>query len=171
MNDPRAGMPPLDAQAAEYLKPGEQIFCYACRAAGRCQMGITAVSPEGERALVADVICPENFEGGPRVAHGGWTASVLDEMLGSVALLHKRLTVTKSLAVEFVLPVPINQPLRGRSWNDRIEGHRWHNVGEVTLAATGAVLGRATGVFSERDPDHFQRHKAWLETQIGKAAD
>ena len=62
-------------------------------------------------------------------------------MLGSVALLHKHLTVTKSLTVEFLKPVPINQPLLGRSWNDRIEGRHWYNLGEITLAATGVSDG------------------------------
>jgi acyl-coenzyme A thioesterase PaaI-like protein len=146
-------------------------LCASCIPLGRCRLGIRGEGLDDDGVAHFHLECDAGHEGGPGVAHGGWTASVLDEMLGSVALLHKRLTVTKSLTVEFLLPVPINQPLRGRSWNDRIEGHRWHNVGEVTLAATGALLGRATGVFSERDPDHFQRHKDWLATQVGKAAD
>jgi acyl-coenzyme A thioesterase PaaI-like protein len=145
-------------------------LCASCIPRGRCRLGLRGQGLDADGVAHFHLECDSGHEGGPGVAHGGWTASVLDEMLGSVALLHKRLTVTKSLAVEFLLPVPINQPLLGRSWNARIEGHRWHNVGEITLAATGALLGRATGVFSERDPSHFQRHQDWLATQLGKPA-
>lgn len=145
-------------------------LCASCIPRGRCRLGISGQGLDADGVARFRLVCDAGHEGGPGVAHGGWTASVLDEMLGSVALLHRRLTVTKSLAVEFLRPVPIDQPLLGRSWNDRIEGRHWHNVGEITLAATGAVLGRATGVFSERDPDHFQRHRDWLAAELGRTA-
>lgn len=145
-------------------------LCASCQSTGACRLGLRCLGLDADDVVQFDIVCTETFEGGPKVAHGGWTAATLDEMLGTVAMLHQTLTVTKSLSVEFLKPVPIGQPLKGRSWNDHKEGHRWHNVGEITLAATGVVLGRATGVFSERKPDHFQKHDAWLAAELaGKA--
>jgi acyl-coenzyme A thioesterase PaaI-like protein len=145
-------------------------LCASCIASGACRLGLKCLGLGQDGVVSFDIVCSPSFEGGPNVAHGGWTAATLDEMLGTVAMLHKTLTVTKSLNVEFLKPVPVGQPLRGRAWNDHKAGHRWHNVGEITLAATGVVLGRATGVFSERKPDHFTNHDAWLAAELaGKA--
>lgn len=144
-------------------------LCASCVKNGACRLGLRCLGLGDDGVIEFDILCSESFEGGPKVAHGGWTAATLDEMLGTVAMLHKTLTVTKSLSVEFLKPVPIGQPLKGRSWNSHKEGHRWHNVGEITLAATGVVLGRATGVFSERKPDHFQKHDAWLAAELSDA--
>ena len=141
-------------------------LCASCVSNGACRLGLRCQGLGDDGVVSFDIVCSASFEGGPRVAHGGWTAATLDEMLGTVAMMHKAMTVTKSLTVEFLKPVPIDQPLKGRSWNDRKEGHRWHNVGEITLAATGVVLGRAKGVFSERSFDHFQKHDAWLAAEL-----
>lgn len=144
-------------------------LCASCIPTGVCRLGLTCLGLGEDGVVSFDIVCRPTFEGGPNVAHGGWTAATLDEMLGTIAMLHKTLTVTKSLNVEFLKPVPIDQPLKGRAWNDHKVGHRWHNVGEITLAATGVVLGRATGVFSERKPDHFAKHDAWLKEELAGA--
>jgi len=145
-------------------------LCAACLSKGACKLGLKCRGLDASGVVDFDIVCGPQFEGGRGVAHGGWTAATLDEMLGTVAMLHKTLTVTKSLTVEFLKPVPIGQPLKGRSWNDHKQGHRWHNVGEITLAATDVVLGRATGIFSQRNPDHFDRHQAWLKAELATAS-
>lgn len=146
-------------------------LCAACQSVGACKLGLKCLGLDDQGAVDFDILCGPQFEGGRGVAHGGWTAATLDEMLGTVAMLHQTLTVTKSLTVEFLKPVPIGQPLKGRAWNDHKQGHRWHNVGEIVLAATGVVLGRATGVFSQRNPDHFDRHEAWLKAELERVSD
>ena len=159
MFDPFAPTRPTDIGVGHRL-------CASCVSTGACRLGLTCLGLADDGVISFDIICRSTFEGGPKVAHGGWTAATLDEMLGTVGMMYRTLTVTKSLNVEFLKPVPIDQPLKGRSWNDRKEGHRWHNVGEITLAATGVVLGRATGVFSERKPDHFAKHDTWLAAEL-----
>ena len=37
--------------------------------------------------------------------------------------------------------------------------------GELILASTGALLGRAEAVMVLRDQGHFERHRAWLAEQ------
>ena len=107
---------------------------------------------------------PEN-EGGPDVAHGGWTAGVFDELLGHVPLLNGVLAVTGGLSVTYVKPVPVGRPLHARAWTVRREGHRWYVAGELTLAGTGAVLARGEAVMVVRDIGHFARHQEWLAGQ------
>lgn len=111
------------------------------------------------------LVCSEEQEGGPGVAHGGWTAGVVDELVGHVPLLHGQLAVTASLSVRFVRPVPIGVPLLATSAVTKREGSRWHVEAQLLLAGTDAVLASGEGVLVERDPEHFGRFQAWLEAQ------
>ncbi|WP_156432852.1 PaaI family thioesterase [Mycobacterium sp. M26] len=139
-------------------------LCGACRLAGQCRLGVhQEVMADG--VVTSDLMCPASQEGGPRVAHGGWTAAVMDEMLGHLPLHHDQLSVTATLTVDFVRPVPIERPLRARAWVDKVEGSKWFVSGELTLLPGCSVLARATGIWVARDRSHFTRHQQWLAAQ------
>ena len=71
------------------------------------------------------VTCPPFYEGGPGVAHGGWTAEVMDETLGRVPMAHSQMTVTGTLTLHFLKPVPVDHPMHATAWVDRVEGRKW----------------------------------------------
>jgi acyl-coenzyme A thioesterase PaaI-like protein len=110
--------------------------------------------------------CDRENEGGLNVAHGGWTAGVLDELVGHVAMLAGQLAVTGQLNVMFVQPVPVDQPLTARAWREDKQGSRWFVRAVICLEASGAELARAEGILVERDQGHFARHQQWLEGQL-----
>ena len=113
-----------------------------------------------------DIVCPQSEEGGPGVAHGGWTAAVLDETLGHVPILHDQLTVTGTLTVRFIKPVPLERPLEATAWIDRVEGKKWFISGRLVLASSGAELATGTGVWIARDRKaHFSGFQEWLAEQ------
>src|SRR5215216_860637 len=111
---------------ADFQQPprndGGVALCGSCRRSQTCRLGLTTERLDADGVASFDLVCPPEHEGGPHVAHGGWTAGVLDEVLGHVPLLHDQLTVTGTLEVRFVRPVPIERPLRARAWIDRVEG-------------------------------------------------
>ncbi|MGE0742528.1 MAG: PaaI family thioesterase [Hyphomonadaceae bacterium] len=142
------------------------ILCEECRRLGDCRLGITSEAVAGEFRTETLLQCPKDHEGGPGVAHGGWTASVLDEALGHLPLLCGQMTVTAKLSVEFVRPVPIERPLKLVAWRERVERNRWINAGEIILISTGAVLARAEGEFAMRDQTrHFQKFRDWIAAE------
>ena len=63
------------------------------------------------------------------------------------------------------------RPLIALAWCDKVERGRRYNRGELRLAATGAVLARASGVFVERDPSHFERFRHWLAHEDARSAE
>ncbi|WP_232794043.1 MULTISPECIES: PaaI family thioesterase [Pseudofrankia] len=146
------------------LSPSGVALCGGCQAAARCRLGIETEHPV-DGGVVYTLTCPWEAEGGPRVAHGGWTAGVLDEVVGHVPLLHGQLAVTASLTVGFVKPVPVGRPLRATARLARREGRRWYVEAELTLGSTGTRLATAQAVLVARDQDHFARHEAWLAEQ------
>lgn len=147
---------------------GGVALCGACQLTGRCRLGVAREWLEDEVAIF-EVSCPRDQEGGPNVAHGGWTAAAMDEMLGHVPLLHNQMTVTATLTVSFRKPVPVERPMAGRAWIDKIEGSKWFISGELLLLPGRSVLAAATGIWIARDYSHFARHEKWLAEQDGAA--
>lgn len=172
-DDPGPGT--LDARWAgsDFQDPprteGGVALCGACRAAGACQLGVEQEALDGPDTAVFAVTCPPTYEGGPNVAHGGWTAAVFDDCIGHLPLLNRVRSVTAELTVSFVKPVPVGRELELRAWVDRREGRRWYLSAELVLRSTGAVLGRATGIWVTRDATHFDRHEQWLAQQDADA--
>jgi acyl-coenzyme A thioesterase PaaI-like protein len=145
---------------------GGVALCGACRRTGACRLGLTTERLDDQGVAHFEITCPPEHEGGPDVAHGGWTAAVLDEALGHVVLLNNRMSVTGTLTVRFEKPVPIGRPLEARAWAERREASKWHLAGELVLASSGAPLARAHGVFVLRDgATHFGDFERWLAEQ------
>jgi acyl-coenzyme A thioesterase PaaI-like protein len=145
---------------------GGVVLCFSCRRTGHCRLGLTEERLVEFGVTTTRLSCPTDQEGGPGVAHGGWTAAALDEILGHMVLLSGHMAVTGTLTVEFLKPVPVERELEARAWLERRENGKWHNVGELRLVSTGALLARATGIFIERNPKiHFERHREWLAAQ------
>jgi acyl-coenzyme A thioesterase PaaI-like protein len=156
--------------AAPPRTAGGVALCGACRALGSCRLGVTRERLDEDGTAVFQVTCPRDWEGGPDVAHGGWTAATMDECFGHLPLLHEVLSVTAELSVSFVKPVPVDRPLEVRARVERREGSRWYISGEMVLLPTRAVLSRASGIWVVRDRGHFARHAAWLAGQDASAA-
>lgn len=145
---------------------GGVALCGACRRTGVCRLGLTTERLDDDGVARFGISCPPEHEGGPGVAHGGWTAGVLDEVLGHVPLLHHRMSVTGTLTVRFEKPVPIERPLEASAWVDRREPRKWFIAGRLVLASSQAVLAQADGIFVLRDPaTHFGGFERWLAEQ------
>jgi acyl-coenzyme A thioesterase PaaI-like protein len=149
--------------------PTGVALCAACRRRGDCRLGLGREQLMDDGSVETDWVCTDEHEGGPEVAHGGWTAGVLDEVLGHVPMLRGQLAVTGQMTVRFVKPVPVGRPLHARAWVERVEGHRWYVASELTLTSTGALLARGEAVMVARDRGHFDRHRQWLAEQDAQA--
>ncbi len=145
-------------------------LCESCSRSGVCRLGLTSERLIEPGASLTELVCGAEHEGGPGVAHGGWTAAVMDEVLGHLNLLSGQMAVTGELTVQFLKPVPIERPLELRAWCEGVDNGRRRNRGELRLASTGALLATAQGVFVERDASHFERYRRWIASQDAEAA-
>jgi hypothetical protein len=145
--------------------PDGVLLCGACRVSAACRLGVRREFLADNGIGHFDVACPRDHEGGPDVAHGGWTAAVMDECLGHIPPLNAQMSVTATLTVNFKKPVPVERPLAIRTWIDKIEGSKWFISGEMILRPGGSVLATANGIWIARDPSHFARHQQWLAEQ------
>ena len=144
---------------------GGVALCGACSRVGSCRLGLTTERLDDDGVARFDIVCPPDNEGGPGIAHGGWTAGVLDEVLGHVPILHDQLSVTGTLTVVFEKPVPIERPLQASAWVERRDERKWHIAGELVLLSSGARLATAEGTFVLRTRAHFEAFQGWLAEQ------
>jgi hypothetical protein len=140
-------------------------LCVGCTPLGRCRNGIVAMKPLEDGRNLYQLSCPREQQGAPRIAHGGWTAAVMDELMGVVPIAQGGFAVTAKIAVEYLKPIPVEVPLDGSAWVERREGSRWYIAAEIRMAGTDTVLAKGTGVFVDRDAGHFKKHERWLEEQ------
>jgi acyl-coenzyme A thioesterase PaaI-like protein len=145
------------------MSPGGVRLCAACSRKGDCRLGLQSEILEDDGSVTTDLVCDESYEGGPGVAHGGWTAGALDELVGHVVLQHDRLSVTGKLTVSF------HRPLRATARRVREGNGRWFVHAEIALAATGTVLATAEGEMVLREWKHFARFEEWLAAEDAKS--
>lgn len=145
-------------------------LCRSCVAPGRCRLGLLNETLRPDGVVVSEITCPRDHEGGPDVAHGGWTAGILDEMSGHALLVRDEFAVTGTLTIKFVRPVPVEWPLIGTATIVHREGRRVVVSCQLQLASSGAVVAVSEAIMVKRPPDHFDRHQSWLAEQ-GPGAD
>ncbi len=99
---------------------------------------------EGETTR-SEYIPEKRFEGWPGILHGGIVSLILDEAVSHAASLAGRNTVTAKLAVKFLKPTPVGQPLVisaiiTRNTRRLVEAIARINLKDGTLTAEASAL-------------------------------
>ncbi|WP_433602495.1 PaaI family thioesterase [Nocardia sp. CA-135953] len=148
--------------------PGGMHLCHGCRRLNRCRFGVESERLDESGVVISQVVCSSDHEGGPQVAHGGWTAGVMDELVGHTLVLNREFGVTGTLTVKFVRPVPVGWPLLGRAWIEGRQNRKMFVRATLELESSGAILAEADAIMIKRPETHFEQHYQWLETQASQ---
>lgn len=147
-------------------------LCRGCRVGGRnCRFGADDFVATGPDEAIVHLACPTDFQGGPDVAHGGWISGVFDDVLGRFLTHNGLLTVTATLTVDFLMPVPVEQPLTVMVRIEAREGRRLTMSGVLRLKGDPHDRATARGVWVERRADHFDRHRAQITNAFAGSSD
>ncbi|MBV8205270.1 MAG: PaaI family thioesterase [Acidobacteria bacterium] len=144
---------------AQYRAPANH--CFGCGQDNPQGMRLRFRLDEGRNRFVGRFRIPHRFQGPPGHVHGGIIATILDEAMGKVNKLRSVIALTRSMAVEYLKPVPLGQPLTVEGWEVRVRGRRHKNAAEIRNQ-DGEVLARSEGLFIAIDPqamfgDHIRR--------------
>ena len=127
-------------------QPNSQM-CFVCGLENPIGLKM-AFYEDDEGRVVAEFTPGDEHQGFPGMVHGGIVTSLLDEVLGRVAIAAERWVVTGRLNIRFRRPVPVGETLTivGEvvNWKKRTLEAR----GEIRLA-DGQVGAEATGTFLE----------------------
>lgn len=126
-------------ETAEFLDDG---MCFACGTKNSQGLGLR-FRFDG-REVTAEITFKRAFQGYRDVVHGGLISTVLDEAM--VTLLNKmgELAVTAELAVRFVAPARIGEPVRVTARLVEKRG-RIRRLEASAAGADGAEIARARG--------------------------
>lgn len=107
-----------------------------------------------EKALYSWLRVPPHLSGWQDIVHGGVTTTILDEVMGwSAIYLLKTLVLTKSISVDFLKPVFIEQELRAEGWVIEKRGDREAVMKGLLFDSSGTLCSRARGVFALFTPE------------------
>ena len=96
-------------------------------------------------SVVGEATMRPIHEGPPAVVHGGWVATLLDQLLGHANAAAGVGGFTAELTVRYRRPTPYDVPLTVRARTEKVDGRRVHASGEIV--ADGAVTAEASGLF------------------------
>ncbi|HDL18784.1 MAG TPA: PaaI family thioesterase [Bacteroidetes bacterium] len=112
-------------------------------------------NPEDGR-VSATVIFGPLAQGPPNHAHGGATASVLDESMGAVAWLNGFPVMTVRMTIDFLKAVKLNSELNVAAWIDRVDENKVWLKSKIT-DENGTVFVKAKGLFLKLPKEKFQK--------------
>lgn len=89
----------------------------------------------GQDEVFSEYTVAERYQSYPGIVHGGILASILDEVVGRVAMIgdHHRFMVSVKLQVLYRHPVPVETPLKIRGRIVRLRGRLGKAQGEIIL--------------------------------------
>ena len=141
--------------------------------------GCSPINPSGlqmkfytnDSLVFSEVTVPKHLCGWNNLIHGGILSTILDEIMSWAAIyLLKRITLTKSMAIEFLKPVYIEQTLRVEGKVLELKG-KHEAVMEGSLSnSDGTICTRSTANFAIFSPAVAKRlgiankeHLSWFE--------
>lgn len=91
---------------------------------------------DNHETVCSTVTIDDRFQGYPGIVHGGILATMLDEVVGRVAMIgdHHHFMMTVNLKVQYRHPVPLNMALRVEGKVIKMRGRIGKAHGEVILA-------------------------------------
>jgi uncharacterized protein (TIGR00369 family) len=129
----------------------QKNYCFACGKNNPEGMRLKFAYDEERDCFVCRFRLGKRYTGPPGHAHGGIIATILDEAMGKVNKLRHVVAVTSEITVDYVKPVPLNQPLQVESREVSVRGRKHVNMGEI-MNQKGEVLARSRGLFIAIDP-------------------
>jgi acyl-coenzyme A thioesterase PaaI-like protein len=114
-----------------------------------------------DNSVVSEITMRPIHEGPPGAVHGGWVASLLDQLLGMANTVANDGGMTAELTVRYRKATPFGVPLTLRARTDAADGRRMYASGEIL--ADGVVTAEAKGLFIRPSTSHAARIKARVD--------
>ncbi|MEN6439197.1 MAG: PaaI family thioesterase [Syntrophobacter sp.] len=105
-------------------------------------------------ALFSWLEVPEHLIGWENMVHGGVITTILDEIMGwSAIYLLKRMTLTKSISIDFLKPVYSQTRLRAEGRLVEVKSEREALMEGLLFDSNDSLRSRAFGTFALFPPD------------------
>jgi acyl-coenzyme A thioesterase PaaI-like protein len=115
-------------------------------------------------SVLSEITMRPIHEGPPGAVHGGWVASLLDQLLGIANTVANVGGMTAELTIRYRKATPYGVPLTIQARTDSAEGRKIYASGEIM--ANGVVTAEATGVFIRPSAARMAELRRTLEDRV-----
>lgn len=137
----------INREALRNIANLEGQTCFGCGEAN--PVGLHMHFQTDEERVYSFVTIPAVMAGWDRTVHGGVISTVLDEIMGwSVIYLAKKIGVTKSMTVDFLKPIHVEQPLTVIGAIEAVPSERQIMVSGAIYADGEVLCAKAIGDFA-----------------------
>src|SRR5258708_33970888 len=133
-------------------------YCFACGKDNPDGMHLKFPLDQERQRFVSHFRLSKRYTGPPGYCHGGIIATILDDAMSKLNKLRDLVAATSRMTVEYLRPVPLQQPLRVESRALGKRGRRLTHAAEI-LDEKGSVLARSRAEFKIIDPHRVFRPK------------
>jgi uncharacterized protein (TIGR00369 family) len=147
-------MPPKSTGHDTRYVQMQKNYCFACGMNNPDGMRLRFTLDEQSKTSECRFRLGRRYTGPPGHCHGGIIATILDDAMGKVNKLRHVVALTREMTVEYLKPVPLNQPLRVIGRETKVRGRTHVNTAEI-LNHKNEVLARSTGIFIAIDPEEM----------------
>ena len=143
-------------QDRQYLPNSGDHNCFGCSPSNPSGLQMKFFA-DGDKVF-SNVTIPDHLCGWSNIAHGGVITTILDEIM-SWAALHflKRITMTKSMQIEFIKPVYIHRQLRAEGKVLEVIGKHDAVMEGILYSDNTVICARSTANFSIFSPKVAKR--------------
>lgn len=127
------------------LSHGAPHHCFGCGETNPSGLQLKFFT-DGNGEVVCHAHLARRFEGPPGYAHGGIIATLLDEAMSKANRLHGVTAMTRQMEIEYLRPVPLQQPITLTARRSSHQGRKNHCEAEISDAA-GTILARGKALF------------------------
>ncbi|MFZ1986873.1 MAG: PaaI family thioesterase [Desulfatitalea sp.] len=139
--------------------------CFAC--GSQNPFGLHMRLSTNDKIVMAETTVPGHLCGWGHLIHGGIITTLLDETMSWAAIhLLKRLILTRTMQVEFVLPVAPNTTVRTEGYIDQQIKNTEALVSAVLYDEHNQVCARSSGRFALLSAKMMRRMKIMNEQTI-----
>ena len=144
------------------MRRGDRPYSPVIGAANPIAPPLTVTALE-DRTVVGECTMQPIHEGPPGAIHGGWVATLLDQLLGHATAASGNRGFTAELTVRYRRPTPYGVPLTLRGRTDEVDGRRVYASAEIVV--DGVVTAEAKALFLTPSPERMAKLRETLSAR------
>ena len=122
----------MQSRDVESMRRGERPYSPVIGQANPIAPPLT-VRMQDDATVVGECTMRQIHEGPPGAVHGGWVATLLDQLLGHATAASGHPGFTAELTVRYRKPTPYGVPLTLRGRTDEVDGRRVRASAEIVV--------------------------------------
>ena len=101
-----------------------------------------------EKKVLTEFVIPETKHGWDDLVHGGITSTILDEIMAwSAVYFTAKLVFTKTMTIDYIKPIHIENPIKAEAWIGRLRNPREAVISSAIYDHKEELCAKATGIY------------------------